>query len=236
MTELRWVLLALGVSLVVGVYLWGKGLFKRNASAGRPKAKRAEPRISPELSPEEVLLAPLGQLDGEDVPDAEAVPESAEPERPEHEAAPPKPPRRSGPPEKVVALRFVPRSHELDGEEAVLALREAGLEHGRYGIFHYQDESCPSEAKFSVANLTEPGSFDLDHIAGQSLAGMSFFMVLPGSGDPVDRFDAMVSTARALALQFDAELFDDAGSSWSIQRERYVREELIRYRLQLAQP
>jgi cell division protein ZipA len=62
---------------------------------------------------------------------------------------------------------------------------------------------------------------------------MSFFMVLPGPGDPVARFDTMVSTARAMAVELDAELYDDRGSSWSIQRERYVREEIIEYRHQL---
>ena len=69
-------------------------------------------------------------------------------------------------------------------------------------------------------------------IDGKPIAGMSFFMVLPGVGDPVDRFDTMLEIARSLAYKLDAELLDDSGSSWSIQRERYIREELISYRLQ----
>lgn len=138
-------------------------------------------------------------------------------------------------PEKVVALRFVPRDDTLDAEEAVAALQAEGLRHGRYGIFHLHDAEQSEEATFSVASLTEPGSFDLDRLHEASLAGMTFFMVLPGAGDPVDRFDTMVGLARSLAHQLNAELFDDRGSSWSIQRERYLREELIRYRLQFAQ-
>ena len=138
-------------------------------------------------------------------------------------------------PEKVVALRFVPRDDALDAEEAVAALQAEGLRHGRYGIFHLPDAELPEEATFSVASLTEPGSFDLDRLHEAPLAGMTFFMVLPGAGDPVNRFDTMVGLARSLAHQLNAELFDDRGSSWSIQRERYLREELIRYRLQFAQ-
>jgi FtsZ-interacting cell division protein ZipA len=62
---------------------------------------------------------------------------------------------------------------------------------------------------------------------------MSFFMVLPGVGDPVSRFDQMVDVARSLARTLDADLHDEKGSSWSVQRERYVREEMIEYRHQL---
>jgi cell division protein ZipA len=65
---------------------------------------------------------------------------------------------------------------------------------------------------------------------------MSFFMVLPGEGDPIERFDSMVGTARSLARELDGELRDDKGSSWSIQRERYIREEIIEYCHLLAKP
>ena len=115
----------------------------------------------------------------------------------------------------------------------MLALRAAGLQHGRYGIFHRFGPRGPSEPLFSVANLTEPGSFDLAKLAESTIPGMSFFMILPGVGDPITRFDQMVETARALAHELEAELFDEKGSSWSIQRERYVREEIIAYRHQL---
>src|SRR5690606_39453214 len=66
--------------------------------------------------------------------------------------------------EKVVALRFVPRALEVLAAEAVRALRDEGLEHGRYGIFHYYDDACPGEPQFSVASLTEPGSFDVERL------------------------------------------------------------------------
>jgi hypothetical protein len=113
---------------------------------------------------------------------------------------------------------------------AVTALGNAGLEHGRYAIFHRQFGT--NREGFSVASLTEPGSFDLEHLDGTTIAGLSFFVVLPGDGDPVARFDAMVETARALSVELAADLFDDSGSSWSSQRERYLREELIEYRHQ----
>jgi cell division protein ZipA len=135
-------------------------------------------------------------------------------------------------PDKVIALRFVARSEALNTQAAILALRELGLQHGRYGIFHRKPDGEDETAGFSVANLTEPGSFDLASAAESTLPGMTFFMILPGVGDPVARFDDMVRTARSLAQKLEAELLDDRGSSWSIQRERYIREEIILYRHQ----
>nr|MBO2514305.1 hypothetical protein [Gammaproteobacteria bacterium] len=241
MAELRWVLLALGVLLVVGVYLWGRrSLHRGEVSRGRRRF-RSEPRISSDDEPtsEEILFQrPAGEVEPQITtaePSESPRVESAASETAIEQPKPTSPTAASKRmPERIVALRFVPRSHYLDAMTAVAALREAGLEHGRYGIFHLHDDEHPDEPKFSVASLTEPGSFDLERLAGKPLAGMSFFMVLPGARDPVDRFDAMVGTARALAHKLDAELFDDAGSSWSIQRERYIREELIAYRLQSA--
>jgi cell division protein ZipA len=133
-------------------------------------------------------------------------------------------------PDRIVTLRLVPRAEEVPTARAVAALRNAGLEHGRYAIFHRQLGA--NREGFSVASLTEPGSFDLERMDGTTIAGLSFFVVLPGNGDPVERFDAMVETARALTVELAADLFDDGGSSWSSQRERYLREELIEYRHQ----
>lgn len=247
MAELRWVLLGLGVLVVVSIYLWGRGIFGRNRVRARTIRRRAEPHISsaPEFNDDQMLAPAVDQAAREAWADAEpSGSEASGRDASEQDAfgqgasspeAAPAAEERPSLPEKIITVRFIPKEGEIGGEEAVQALREAGLEHGRYGIFHLHDEGGSGEAQFSVASLTEPGSFDLTQLAANPIAGMSFFMVLPGTGDPVTRFDAMVQTARVLAVKLDAELFDDRGSSWSIQRERYVREEIIRYRHQLMQ-
>ena len=207
MWDLRWVLLGLGALVLVGVYLWSRGIVSRDMLPTLPRRKeRTEPSIGepPPLEP---------------TPQPESLVETVS----EEEKA------RPGP-ERVVALRLIPRGAELTTERAVSALRNAGLEHGRYAIFHRQLGT--NREGFSVASLTEPGSFDVEHVGDATIAGLSFFLVLPGDGDPVSRFDAMVETARALSVELAADLFDERGSSWSSQRERYLREELIEYRHQ----
>ena len=205
MWDLRWVLLGLGALVLIGVYLWSRGILSRDMLPALPRRK--EPSIGEPPPPPEPA------------PQPESLVETVS----EEEKA------RPGP-ERVVALRLVPRGAELPTERAVAALRDAGLEHGRYSIFHRQLGT--NREGFSVASLTEPGSFDLEHLGDATIAGLSFFLVLPGKGDPVSRFDAMVETARALSVELAADLFDESGSSWSSQRERYLREELIEYRHQ----
>ena len=211
--ELRWVLLGLGLLVILGILLFGRGVVRRPDARG-PQRKKKEPAVEPQADPE---------------PKDETRRQS----RTAFEAAgtPRKAPSRRAP-EKVVALRLIPRGDAPSGETTVLALRKAGLEHGLYGIFHRNSEAAPQEPLFSVARLTEPGSFDLTRLAESEIPGLSLFLALPGTVDPVDRFDAMMETARTLARELDAEILDEKGSSWSIQRERFLREELIQYRHQ----
>lgn len=206
MWDLRWVLLGLGALVVVGIYLWSRGIVSRDLLPALPRRReRMEPRIGDSVPVDSTAPPPLV-----------ATVSETEKARP--------------PPDRIVALRLIPRDEELLAERAVVALRNAGLEHGRYAIFHRQMGA--NREGFSVASLTEPGSFDLERLGEDTIAGLSFFVVLPGEGDPVARFDAMVETARALSVELAADLFDERGSSWSSQRERYLREELIEYRHQ----
>lgn len=231
MWSLRWVLLGLGALLIVGIYLWGRGFLRGPRSKEPTRRARVEPTAldEPVVEP---LPDRLPELVDPAVDEAEphgkrsvGSPDDA-PASAEEAPAPPET-------ERVVTVRLVPKGAPLNGQTVVLALRAAGLQHGRYGIFHRMPETGPQEPLFSVANLTEPGSFDLTNLAEATLPGMSFFILLPGIGDPVERFDMMVDTARSLALELDGELHDDRGSTWSIQRERYVREQIIEYRYQL---
>ncbi len=206
MRDLHWVLLGLGALLVVGVYLWSRGIVSRKLLPTLPRLReRTEPSMGGDLPPPGTLEQP---------PLVETLSKEEQ--------------ARPGP-DRIVALRLIPRTDELPAERAVTALRNGGLEHGRYAIFHRQLGT--NREGFSVASLTEPGTFDLENLEG-TIAGLSFFVVLPGAGDPVARFDAMVETARALSVELAADLFDESGSSWSSQRERYLREELIDYRHQ----
>lgn len=205
MEDLRWVLLGLGVLVVLGVYWISR------PRPPKPEKSTEETRLEPVVSP---LETPASAQDTE----AEELEADADSESPQVT-------------ERVIAIRLVAPSDPIGSEGAILALREAGLLHGRFGIFHRRLEGRNASV-FSVASLVEPGSFDLTKAKESKLPGMTLFMVLPNAVDPVTAFDDMVATARVLSQQLDLDLVDEQGSSWSIQRERYLREEIIQFRHQ----
>lgn len=200
MAELRWLLLIGGIVLLVGVLAWTR------YRAQHPVPDKPPRETPPPTGSAGVKSRQEAQGDGSEPP-------------------------RASLPEMVVTLRLVSRDRVgFRGEDLVLALREAGLRHGRYGIFHRHDAGAEDgEPLFSAASLTEPGSFDLSQLRTTSYPGISLFLALPGPADGVVSFDAMVTAARALAAALQGTLLDEQGSTLSIQRERVLREEVIQF-------
>ena len=200
MDGLRWLLLLFGLLVIAGVYLYSRR--KKNTDDDAVAPGRLEP-----------------SLDGAEV-------ESAETDESDVDVEPPPP---DGP-QKIVTVRIVAREKKsFPGGDLVLSMRGIGLRHGKFGIFHRYDGNDESRTVFSAASLVEPGSFDLQNIQGQEIPGISLFLVLPGPVDSVEGFDMMLPAARALTQSLDGELLDESGSSLSIQRERYLREEIIQF-------
>ncbi len=239
MWELRWVLLALGIVLIATVWVWSgrstgdSGKSGKTARSQRRRVSREEPADSesgPPAAAEGTTLAAADDDEGTagdngtDPAHEQAAAEQPETEQPAAEET-------EETIDKVITVRCQTREGAMSVEQVILALRAAGLNHGRYDIFHRHAEGTEGEPLFSVANLTEPGSFDLTRASESTTAGITLFMVLPGNGDAVERFDMMTRTARELASELEAELYDESGSFWSIQRERYVRDEVIMFGL-----
>ena len=224
MDGLRWLLLLFGLLVIAGVYLYSRRE-KETSGADTSTGRRVEPSLtddgdSAEVDPFEITSAdedfiePPDDLDGDTVVDAAVDPDPAMP---------------SGP-QKIVTVRIVAREKKsFAGDELILGMRGIGLRHGKFGIFHRYDGNDESKTIFSVASLVEPGSFDLQNIKGQLIPGISMFLVLPGPVDSVQAYDLMLTAARALSQSLDGELLDESGSSLSIQRERYLREEIIQF-------
>ena len=213
MDGLRWLLLLFGLLVIAGVYL-----YSRREKSG-PVDEVLEPgdaRLEPTIGGAD---APLAETDSEPVIDS---PTPGDDEAPE--------PLPEGAPQKIVTLRLIGREKKpFQGDELILSMRGIGLRHGKFGIFHRYDGNNESRTIFSAASLVEPGSFDLENIKDQQIPGISLFLVLPGPIDSVESFDLMMAAARALAQTLDGELLDESGSTLSIQRERYMREEIIQF-------
>lgn len=220
MEGLRWVLLLIGAIVVAGVYLYSRKVSQRPP----PTERRKEPSIEAVSDPADEPLnvaepAPLDDPAADAVEPVEELQELAEPEL------------VSEPPEQmIVTLRLVAgKQRYFKGDELALALRGLGLRHGKFGIFHRHEGTDEKKTIFSVASLVEPGSFDLKNLKDQEIPGISMFLVLPGPMDGPQAFDLMMAAARTLVQGLGGELLDESGSTLSIQRERFMREEIIKY-------
>ena len=206
MDGLRWLLLLFGVLVVAGVYFYSR--YQRTQTDETPSPQLSPDRREPSLGGED----PTEDETAGSVPAADIDDELGEAEQ------------------KIVTLRIVAGNQgAINGEELVLNLRGIGMRHGKFGIYHRCDGTDEDKVIFSAASLVEPGTFDLKTIREQDIPGISLFMVLPGPIDGAQAFDLMMGAARALTQSLDAELLDESGSTLSIQRERYLREEIIQF-------
>jgi len=127
-------------------------------------------------------------------------------------AAPPDPkPDKAPEPEKILALFLTAPAGESYRGVAVWGAAEAvGLRYGDMGVFHhYGLASIPSrQSLFCLANMLEPGNFDLEKIHTHETAGLVMFMRLPAPADPSVAFELMLNTAQRLQERLGGELRD----------------------------
>ncbi len=207
MDGLRWLLLFFGLVVVVGVYFYSR------REQNPQQETESFGRRTPTLGGEEAGS-------GDDVEAEEAAQDADDPAL---EA-------RAQVEQKIVTLRLVARNRgSFRGDDLILSMRGIGLRRGKFGIFHRFDGDEEGAAVFSAASLVEPGHFDVENIKEQEFPGISLFLVLPGPIEGVDAFDLMIAAARTLAQSLNGELVDESGSTLSIQRERYMREEIVQF-------
>jgi cell division protein ZipA len=205
-SELRWILLVAGLLVLVVIFVYSRREAGQSRKDPGGLIRRREPEGLTGSAPEDAPKPVVPEAPPAGIPGGETAAE------------------------RVIAVRLMARTERgFPGEPLIVALREAGLRHGQFGIFHRYDGADEVRILFSVASLVEPGTFDLTQIKGGHYPGVSLFLILPGSGDRVAAFDDMLGTARSLAARLQGELLDEHGSRLSVQRERYLREEVIQY-------
>ncbi len=229
MSELRWILLAIGVVVVGAIYfLWGRDL------GWRPRPRLDEDAAPPQRKEpvySAVERADLGErtvpTPAADIPvaDSESSPPASAKQEDSDEA-------KQGP-QKIVALHVASRgSVPFNGEEIVAALQAENMELGKFEIFHRLD-SVSSKSLFSAASMVEPGTFDMAKLDQIATPGISLFLVLPGPIDGAEAFSEMLIAARNLAQRLGAEVLDDQGSSLSNQTAEHIREQILSFQLRI---
>ena len=124
---------------------------------------------------------------------------------------------------QVIILSVVmPENHQMSGAVLLPTLLTLGMKYGEMNIFHrHQDNAGNGAVTFSLANMLNPGSFDLDSMETFVTQGVSLFMTLPNAGDPFAAFEQMLSAAKQLAQEFNAQLLDDKRNVMTKQTEQH---------------
>tara|TARA_R110001583_G_scaffold21308_6_gene80914 strand:+ start:3677 stop:4744 length:1068 start_codon:yes stop_codon:yes gene_type:complete len=122
-----------------------------------------------------------------------------------------KPIDNSAPEPKIIILSVVMPAHQqMSGAALLPSLLTLGMKYGEMNIFHrHQDNAGNGAVTFSLANMLNPGSFELDTMETFVTQGVSLFMTLPNATDPFIAFEQMLAAAKQLATEFKAQLVDD---------------------------
>ncbi|WDE01220.1 cell division protein ZipA [Thalassomonas actiniarum] len=125
--------------------------------------------------------------------------------------------------QEVLVLSVVmPQNQLISGAALLPSLLTLGMKFGDMGIFHrHQDNAGNGKVTFSLANMMNPGTFDLDNMESFATQGVSLFMTLPNEGDAFEVFEQMLSAAKQLATEFNGQVLDDKRSVMTKQTEQH---------------
>ena len=105
-----------------------------------------------------------------------------------------------------------------------------GLRFGDMDFFHLsQAQGGQPTIQFSVANMMQPGVFDLEAMNTLQTKGLMFFLTLPGPEEMVRAFDLMLETAHTVAHSLGGDVYDETRSVMTKQYVESLRQSIREY-------
>lgn len=118
------------------------------------------------------------------------------------------------------------------GDDLLHCLITSGLKFGDTNIFHKRlSKENKSPVIFSVANMLNPGTFDLNNVDKFTTLGIIFFLALPTSINNLDAFEQMLDVAQAIRDTLDGELKDDHRNGITAQTIEHYRQRIRDFEL-----
>lgn len=125
-------------------------------------------------------------------------------------------------PQIIVLSVVMPQGETMSGAALLPTLITLGMKYGEMNIFHrHQDNAGNGKVTFSLANMMNPGTFNLDVFESFSTQGITLFMTLPNPGDAFEVFEQMLNAAKQLAVEFRGQLLDHKRSVMTKQTEQH---------------
>lgn len=149
------------------------------------------------------------------------------------EPEPVKPPSTESPQDVLVMHLMANKGEMLNGGDLLEASVEVGLRYGAMKIFHRHLKDDGSGAVlFSMANLLNPGTFDLNTMAKITTPGVTLFMALDDIDDPSGAFEIMIEAVNTMAEKLPLNVMDESRSSMTAQTIDHYRQRAKKAALQ----
>jgi cell division protein ZipA len=132
---------------------------------------------------------------------------------------------------KVYSLNVIARADQgFAGDDVLRVLLGCGLRFGDMDFFHLSEaQGGTPTIQFSVANMMQPGVFDLENMDELSTQGLMFFLTLPGPHDMARAFDLMLETAHTVAHSLGGDVYDETRSVMTKQYVESLRQSIREY-------
>jgi cell division protein ZipA len=210
MNELRWILLLLGLVIIAGIYFWGTRASARRWSRRHRYSDDESLELSsmPRKADNDLLdytetLIDQPWLEEDEDQAADVGGAQAERER--------APYAYSSDGRIIVLYLIAPPDQPYSGNAIHNAAGSVGMRFGDMGVYHYFGVGAMRSPRslFCLADMLEPGSFDLKEMENFETSGVVLFMQLPPPGFKRVAFDLMLNTAQRLLKCLHGELLDD---------------------------
>lgn len=226
MNELRWILLGIGIVIIAVIYFWGSrksrldirsrvenfpGLDKNSLSdikADPGKEKLID--ISGALSAFNAYLKQAREPTGPVEVQLHKDQEQADNQNTVADNTGSGITEPAGPDQTEIIVMYITAKPPgvFKGDEILHVLESANMQFGSMDIFHHYgpDKNYASRALFSLANIHEPGTFDIENMDTFSTDGLAMFMCLPAEIGGDIAMEIMLDTGQNISYLMDAEL------------------------------
>ena len=234
MEPLSWILLAVGLSALVAVFLWRKrdnNSIPHTLDEG-PAAEGVAYDQNGDVISEVRVITPrdlMSESQAAALEERSPTPPASNGEKVDLTPEPEEEPIEV---DKVVVLHVLaPHGEVFQGLDVRAALIAEGLVHGKDGFFGRRDErnNC---IKWRVANMLKPGTFDIAALEAMETNGLTLFMALPCPFSFLDAFDDLIATGQRLTDRLSGTLADEKRHRLNQQTIAHEREAVIDYATQ----
>lgn len=220
-----------------GARVVGRGQIERASHEARQKAEQAEDleNLQEQQHPQATTTDEEGLISGmssSDEPETLDWLDGIESSAPRHsrdsQSASHIAPLPEGIDPEVFMVNVISRNAEgFNGEDILHILLACDLRFGDMNFFHrHEQEAGRGPIQFSVANMVQPGVFDIDNMGDFTTPGLVFFLSLPGPQDMMQAFDYMLETAQAVSRNLGGDVLDETRSVITRQTLEHCRQKI----------